>query len=131
MMQITKQLALFLENKPGMLARVCDALSESKINIYAISSSDTVDHIVVRMVVSDPAKALGVFEEHGTLALSSDVLMIDGSNQPGSLASIARKLADARINIEYVYSATSPDAKRGLLILRPSNPQKALKVLNS
>jgi hypothetical protein len=131
MMQITKQLALFLENKPGMLARVCDALSESKINIYAISSSDTVDHIVVRMVVSDPAKALGVFEEHGTLALSSDVLMIDGSNQPGSLASIARKLADAKINIEYVYSATSPDAKRGLLILRPSNPQKALKVLNS
>jgi hypothetical protein len=56
-MQITKQLALFLENRPGMLARVCDALSAAKINIYAISTSDTVDHIVVRMVVSDPAKA--------------------------------------------------------------------------
>ncbi|MDB6037294.1 MAG: hypothetical protein JWM99_1135 [Verrucomicrobiales bacterium] len=130
-MQITKQLALFLENKPGMLARVCDALSESKINIYAISSSDTVDHIVVRMVVSDPAKALRVFEEHGTLALTSEVLMIDGNNQPGSLAMIARKLANAKINIEYAYCATSPDAKRGLLILRPSNPQKALKVLNT
>ena len=130
-MQITKQLALFLENKPGMLAKVCDALSESKINIYAISSSDTVDHIVVRMVVSDPAKALRVFEEHGTLALTSEVLMIDGNNQPGSLATIARKLANAKINIEYAYCATSPDAKRGLLILRPSNPQKALKVLNS
>ena len=130
-MQITKQLALFLENKPGMLAKVCDALSESKINIYAISSSDTVDHIVVRMVVSDPAKALRVFEEHGTLALTSEVLMIDGNNQPGSLATIARKLANAKINIEYAYCATSPDAKRGLLILRPSNPQKALKVLNT
>ncbi len=130
-MQITKQLALFLENRPGVLARVCDALSEAKINIYAISSSDTVDHIVVRMVVSEPARALHVFEEHGTLALTTEVLMIDGNNQPGSLATIARKLADAKINIEYAYCATSPDAKRGLLILRPSNPQKALKVLNT
>jgi len=130
-MQITKQLALFLENRPGVLARVCDALSEAKINIYAVSSSDTVDHIVVRMVVSEPAKALRVFEEHGTLALTTEVLMIDGNNQPGSLATIARKLADAKINIEYAYCATSPDAKRGLLILRPSNPQKALKVLNT
>jgi len=130
-MQITKQLALFLENRPGVLARVCDALSEAKINIYAVSSSDTVDHIVVRMVVSDPAKALRVFEEHGTLALTTDVLMITGNNQPGSLATIARKLADAKINIEYAYCATNPDAKRGLLILRASNPQKALKVLNT
>jgi hypothetical protein len=130
-MQITKQLAIFLDNRPGMLARVADALAEAKINIYAISSSDTVDHIVVRMVVSEPAKALRVFEEHGTLALTTEVLMINGNNQPGSLATIARKLADAKINIEYAYCATSPDAKRGLLILRPSNPQKALKVLNT
>ena len=130
-MQITKQLALFLENRPGMLARVCDALTEAKINIYAISSSDTVDHIVLRMVVSDPKLALRVFEEHGTLVTTTDVLMMEGSNKPGSLANIARKLAQAKVNIEYAYCATSPDAKRGLLILRTSNPKKALKVLNS
>ncbi len=100
-MQITKQLALFLENRPGMLARVCDALSAAKINIFAISTSDTVDHSVVRMVVSDPAKAMFVFEEHGTLVVEDDVLMITGDNKPGSLAKIAHKLADAKINIEY------------------------------
>ena len=130
-MQIAKQLALFLANRPGTLARVCDALSASKINIFAISTSDTVDHIVVRMVVSDPKQALQVFEEHGSLAVQSDVLMIEGSNKPGSLAIIARQLADANINIEYAYCATIPDAKKGLLVLRVSNPQKALKILNS
>ena len=57
-MQITKQLAIFLDNRPGMLARVCDALSEAGINIYAISTSDTVDHTVMRLVVSDYRKAL-------------------------------------------------------------------------
>ena len=130
-MQITKQLAIFLDNRPGMLARVCDALSTAKINIYAISTSDTVDHSVIRMVVSDPDKALYLFEEHGTLVVDDDVLMVDGDNKPGSLAAIARKLAAAKINIEYAYCATSPHSKKGLLILRVSDPKKALKVLNS
>ncbi len=130
-MHIVKQLALFVANRPGMLARVCDALSDAKINIYAFSTSDTVDHNVIRMVVSDSKKALRIFEAHGSLVVETDVLMIDGTNKPGSLAKIAHKLADAKINIEYAYCATSPGAQKGLLILRASDPKKALKVLNS
>ena len=130
-MQITKQLAIFLDNRPGMLARVADALSEAKINIYAISTSDTVDHSVIRLVVSDYLKALHVFEEHGTLVVEDDVLMFEGSNKRGELANIARKLAEAKVNIEYCYSATPPAAKHGLIVMRVSNPTKALKVLNS
>ena len=60
-MQITKQLAIFLDNRPGTLARLADALAEAKINIYAISTSDTVDHSVIRLVVNDYRKALHVF----------------------------------------------------------------------
>jgi hypothetical protein len=130
-MHITKQLAIFLENRPGMLARVCDALAENKVSIYAISTSDTVDHTVMRMVVSDYRKALHVFEERGTLVVEDDVLMIEGSNKPGSMAKIAHQLAAAKINIEYAYCATPPDAKKGLLILRVQDAKKALKVLNS
>ena len=131
LMQITKQLALFLENRPGMLARVCDALTAAKINIYAISTSDTVDHSVVRMVVNDPVKALFVFEEHGTLVVEDDVLMITSDNKPGALAALANKLALGKINIEYAYCATLPDAKKGLMILRVSDVKKAMKLLNS
>lgn len=130
-MHIATQLALFLENKPGTLARVCEELQKNKINIYAFATSDTVDHSVVRMIVSDTRKALLIFEEHGTLVVESDVLMIEGDNKPGSLAKIAHKLSNAKINIEYAYCATPPDTKDGLLILRPSDCKKALKVLNS
>jgi hypothetical protein len=129
-MQITKQLAIFLDNRPGMLARVAEALAEAKINIYAITTSDTVDHSVIRMVVSDYRKAMHVFEEHGTLVVEDDVLMIDGSNKPGELARLAQKLADAKVNIEYCYSATPGDAKKGLMIMRVSDASKALAVLN-
>ncbi len=113
------------------LARLADALAAAKINIYAISTSDTVDHSVIRLVLSDYRKALHLFEEHGTLVVDDDVLVIDGSNKPGELARIAHKLADAKVNIEYCYSATPPEAKKGLLVLRVSNAAKALKVLNS
>ena len=130
-MHIAKQLAVFLDNHPGTLARMCDALSAAKINIYAISTSDTVDHNVVRLVLSDYRKAIQIFEEHATLVVENDVLMIQGDNKPGSLATIARKLAAAKINIDYAYCATPPDAKKGLLILRVNNVKKALKVLNS
>src|SRR5204862_4129718 len=130
-MQITKQLAIFLDNRPGTLARLADALAEAKINIYAITTSDTVDHSVIRMVVSDYRRAVYLFEEHGTLVVEDDVLVIEGSNKPGELAKIAHKLGDAKINIEYCYSATPPDAKKGLMIMRVSDPSKALKVLNS
>jgi hypothetical protein len=130
-MQITKQLAIFLDNRPGTLARLADALVDADINIYAITTSDTVDHSVIRMVVSDYRKAINLFEQHNALVVEDDVLMIGGSNKPGELARIARKLAGARINIEYCYSATPPRSKKGLLIMRVSNPSKALKVLNS
>lgn len=130
-MELTTQLAVFLENHLGVLARFCDALSEEKINIYAISTSDTVDHIVVRLVVSDPPKALRLFEEHGTLVVTTEVLMIAGDNKPGSLAAIAHAMADANINIDYAYCATSPSSQKGLLILRVADPKRALKILNS
>src|SRR5215510_885831 len=123
-MQITKQLAIFLDNRPGTLARLADALAEAKINIYAISTSDTVDHTVVRLVVSDYRKALHLFEERGTLVVEDDVLMIEGSNKPGSLARVAHKLAGKKINIEYAYCATPPDATKGLLVLRVADAKK-------
>ena len=130
-LQLAKQLAVFLDNRPGTLGRLCEALAEAKINIFAISSSDTVDHIVFRMVVNDAALAKRILEERGTLVVSTDVLMIDGDNKPGSLAEIANRLGAAKINIEYAYSATHPTAQKGLLILRVSDPKKALKALNS
>jgi len=130
-MQITKQLALFLDNRPGTLARLADELAKAKINIYGISTSDTVDHTVVRLVVSDSRRALLLFEEHGTLVVDDDVLLIEGMNKPGELARIAHRLAEVKVNIEYCYSATAAQAKTGIVVMRVSNPVKALKALNT
>lgn len=130
-MDITTQLAVFLENKPGTLARMCRALEQAKINILGLTISDTVDHSVIRMVVSDTRKAMLLLEERNVLVVESQVLMIENDNKPGSLAVIAEKLAKSKINIEYAYLANSHRSKKGLLFLRTSNVEKSLKVLSA
>ncbi|MEO8204626.1 MAG: ACT domain-containing protein [Chthoniobacterales bacterium] len=131
LLRIVEQLAIFLENRPGALASVCDALAEANVNIYGMTVSDTVDHAVVRLVVSDSHKAISVLESHGALVVEDQVLMLENENRPGSLSSVARLLADKKINIEYAYLASIPNARKGLLILRVNNPKKALKILSA
>jgi hypothetical protein len=124
------QLAVFLGNRPGALSRVCTELAAAQINIHALATSDTIDHAVVRMVVSDPMKSLMILGERGVLALENDVLMIESNNEPGTLAAIADRLANASINIEYAYLASRPNSEQGLMIIRPSNVEKAERALH-
>ena len=119
------QLAVFLSNRPGALARVCEALAKAGVNIHALTISDTVDHSVVRMIVSDTTKALMLFGDSDIHAVENDVLMIEIDNAPGMLAEIAERLANAKINIEYAYMAATTKSDRGLMILRPSDVEKA------
>lgn len=129
-MRIVEQLAVFIANKPGTLVEVCEALAGDRVNIYGLTISDTVDHAVVRMVVSDTRKALAIFESRGTLVVETEVIMIENDNKPGSLSRIAKALASHKINIEYAYLASMPTAKKGLLILRVQDPRKVLKILS-
>ena len=131
MVKIVTQLAVFIENKPGTLAAVCDALAKEGINIWGMATSDTTDHNVVRLVLSDPRRALDVFEEHGTLVVENDVLMIENRNNPGALSKIAKALAKKKINIEYAYLASHPGDVHGLLILRVDNAKDAFMTLKA
>ena len=81
--RIVDQLAIFIANRPGTLSDMCDALAGDKINIYGLTVSDTVDHAVVRMVVSDTSRAIALLESHGTLVVDSEVLMVENDTGPG------------------------------------------------
>jgi len=131
MVKIVTQLAVFIENKPGTLAAVCDALAKAGINIFGLATSDTTDHNVVRLVVSDPRRALEIFEERGTLVVESEVLVVENRNHPGALSKIAKALAKKKINIEYAYLASHPGDVRGLLILRVDRAKPALAALKA
>ena len=129
-MRMEKQLSIFLENKPGALADVCDALAAQSVNILALTVSDTVDHAVVRMVVDEPEKAAHLLGEAGVLVVENEVLFMEVPNRPGSLAAIAGAMAEADLNIEYAYCTAGSDQADGVLVLRTHHPADALNVLN-
>lgn len=126
-MPVVTQLSIFLENKPGVLARLCRTFSQQKVNILGLSVSDTVDHAVVRLITSNPAKASAILEEAGVLVVETEVLSLSLPDQPGVLAALADKLSKAKINIEYAYGTTQEAG--GNLILRVSDIPKAKKLL--
>lgn len=124
---IEKQLSLFLINKPGVLADVCQTLADNKINIRGLSVSDTVDHAVVRLIVDDPIKAIHILGEHGVLVVETDVLAVEVNDHPGALAKVARKFARAKINIEYAYGTS--DCGKARMYMRVSDARKGEEAL--
>jgi hypothetical protein len=124
---VEKQLSVFLENKPGVLAEVCRTLAEQGVNIRGMSISDTVDHAVVRLIVNDPQKAIHVLGEHGALVVETEVLAVKLDDKPGRLAELAEKFAQAEVNIEYAYGSSNDT--HATVFFRVSDVQKAIAVL--
>ncbi|MBC8868737.1 MAG: ACT domain-containing protein [Planctomycetes bacterium] len=125
---IEKQISIFLENKPGVLADVCKTLGAYDINIRGISVSDTVDHAVVRMIVDNPRKAIHVLGEHGALVVETDVLALELDDKPGTLAKLASKFSRGKVNIEYAYGTS--DGTEATVFVRVSDVKKAVQLLS-
>ena len=129
MVKVEKQLSIFLENRPGLLAKVCGTLADSGINILALSIHDTVDHAIVRLLADRPVKALLILEQLGLYILETDVIVLELENRPGALGEIARKLARADINIEYAYCSATSTQGNGCLILKSDDQDRAIELL--
>ncbi len=130
MIKIETQLAVFLDNRPGVLARTCQALAKAQINILALSIVDSVDHVVVRLVVDKTAEAKKVLTELHQVVQGREVIFMDVPNQPGAMAAIAERLAAAGINIEYSYCTGSPTQGAGAIVLRTNDLEATINALS-
>ncbi len=127
-MRVERQLTLILDNRPGVLAKVCGDLAKAKINIKGIYVENLVDHSAVRVVVDDPDKATHLLGANGVLVFENEVVAVSADNKPGALVAIAKKLGKARVNIDYMYGST-PDRGRATVFLRVDDVQRAKKAL--
>ncbi len=130
MISIQPQLSIFLDNRPGTLARMCQALAKAGVNIQALSISDTVDHAVVRMVVSDAKQALSLITQLHETVHERQVVVLDVPNRPGELAQIAERLAHAGINIEYAYCTSAHGTEAGTMVLRTNDLEATIDALS-
>ena len=129
MIRIAPQFAVFMDNRPGMLARTCQALAKAQINIQALSILDTVDHAIIRMVVDKPKEAEQVLTGMHAMVQRRDVVVMDVPNRVGALSDIAEKLAQAGINLEYAYCTASASHSEGVIVLRTNDLEATINAL--
>lgn len=126
-----QQLSIFAENKPGHVAGPCRLLADQGVNIRALSLADTQKFGILRMIVSDAAKATKALEGAGYVVKTTDVVAIEVPDQPGGLATVLSALDAGPTNIEYMYAFPFGHHGRAVLIFRFDDPDSAIKTLQA
>ncbi|MDO8587492.1 MAG: ACT domain-containing protein [Armatimonadota bacterium] len=123
------QQSIFLENAVGKLANLCSELKAAQVNVKAISVVDSGDFGVVRMLTDNPEKTSDILKERRLSFLESQVITSLLPDKPGALADAARELAEAGVNIQYVYGSAAGEG-RALVVFRVSAPSLAEEILS-
>ncbi len=123
-----EQISAFLENRPGVVANMCAAMTEREVNIKAMTVLDTKDVGTLRMVVDNLKAAQEALTDAGAAFILVPVVVVPIPNRPGAFAMVARTFADAGINIEYVYVTAVTEQAPSLAIFRVSDTDKALEI---
>ena len=127
-MQI-QQLSVFIENKPGRLAEITEVLAEAEVDIRAISVADTSDFGILRVIVDRPKEAVMALKELGMTVSLTNVLAVGISDEKGAFAKVIRVLANAGIDVEYIYAFVSRDKGKAYVIIRTDKSARAAEVL--
>jgi len=124
-----KQVTAWVENKPGEIGRIAEALGKAKVNITAFSGWSAGGESPVHLLVSSPAKAKKALEGLGIRCTEEEVLRITLPDTPGKLGEVGARLGAANINVDYGYGSSAEGSKKADVVLAVSDLAGAAKVL--
>lgn len=101
------EFTVLIEDRPGTLAHLAETLAQNGINITAIHATSCPDQGFVQLITNNNDATVNALQDAGIDYTVREVLLINLVDQPGTLALLARHLADAGININAVYIAMS------------------------
>ena len=111
--------------------RVTSVLTEAHVNIRAISTFDTPESSIMRLVVDEPEQAKESLTEKGFVTRTSDVIGVELKDEKGNLNQMLKILADGQINVNYIYSFVIREGKAPVMIFHTDDFEKAEQVLRS
>lgn len=127
---MVQQLSVFLQNKSGKIAAVVRALSDSGVDIRALSIADTTDFGILRMLVSDISAAKAALAEQNCILSVNEVTVVAVPDAPGGLSRVLSLMAQEEIDIEYMYSLIDRGKEDAYMVFRVSDEKRLLKVLS-
>lgn len=127
----TMQLNFMMKpDRPGLLAEVTTALANSGVNITAMCAYGMEGEATFSLITDDNGKAKTALAAAGLEVQEVPVASVDMPNQPGELQKVAKKLADAGINILYLYGSAGA-REPAVIIFATSDTDKTIEVINA
>jgi hypothetical protein len=124
-----KQISIFLENSPGRLYEATKALGDANINLRSLSICDVSGFGVLRILVSDVAKARSIIMEKQLPARIDEVVAAEISDTPGSLAKAIKVMMENKINVDYMYALAGTSSGKAVMVFSFSDNDLAIKLL--
>ena len=125
-----KQVSVFVENQPGRLSAMLQALEKAKVNMRALSVSETAEFGIVRMILDKPDEGAEALRLAGYTTRQDSVLSAEIPDVPGGLLkAVAEPLGAAGINIAYFYAFLEPMPGKARMVLKVNDIDKAEKIL--
>lgn len=125
-----QQISVFLENRSGSLNELTRTLAEHNIDLMALFIAETSDYGIARIIVDDTATASSVLKKAGDLFSVDSVVAAYVPDRPGALNAILDIIADAGVNIRYMYSSFGKRDGRCVMIFRVDEPAYLAQVLS-
>ena len=127
-----QQISVFLENRPGALQSMTAVLAANGIDMRAFSLAETSEFGIARVIVDDVYKTTTVLRDAGFVHNVTKVLGVALPDVPGGLDGVLRVLADAGVNVEYMYAFLGgKKGKAAYMIFRVTDNAKAAAALEA
>ncbi len=125
----TKLLSFNVDDKAGLLSEITRLLADAKVNITAMCAYTWDDTAYFDMTTDSHPKAKKALKKMGVELEEEDVIVVEMANKIGELDKVASVIADAGINILYMYGTTSA-GRTSTGLFSTSDNNKALKLIN-
>ena len=113
-----KQISVFLENRPGAFCEMTGVLADEQIDMRAFSLAETSEFGIARILVKDVYRALTVLKDADYVTSISEAVAVAIPDVPGGLHSVIQTIADAGINLDYMYCFLGGQTGKAFLVCK-------------
>ena len=124
-----KQLSFSMPDRPGLLSEVTNVVRKAKVDITAICAYAMDNSAFFMLNTDSSAKARKALASLGVAVEEEGVVAVEMPNKVGELEKVAKKIAEAGINIGYMYG-TAATGKTSICIFKTSDDMRAIRVIN-
>ena len=111
-----QQVSVYAENKKGTMRKITGILLDNDINILGSVTNDSAEYGIIRMVVSEPQKAMKALDEAGFLIRLTEVIGVEIEDEVGNLNRLLRDLEKSNIDVDYLYLSFNRESSKPIMV---------------